>query len=377
MLKSVVLLFACFILFNHTHAQLGGLIKKAKDKATEAKPEKTTKTEEPAPATPPAGNGQPVKTETAPPPPAAKKEPAPPAERRLMWPEGNVNRVSSDAPSSPLHDKYVRKLVFSAQQLTPENTKEPMFKTSFNIDEPIYARVYLATAVQNYILYSGNGTGTNEWDNREGECSLKYTVDDKDTVYVLKNYRRKGDTRSWITWQYFISARGENAEFNEERFVKHMNSLSDGEHTLHFKLWAGGVGDRWSIEPIATGDIKLNKLPGKKMSLGRGWSLYKAAMTNPAIEKEMIEVMKQKAARDGWKETFSKVKIIDKDWYVAKSEYTGLVLYRTINALLYAKWPDGHCTVQEFNFKQEWNGNAWSKILEFNGVGDQTVIDCE
>lgn len=377
MFRQIALLIGCLILLSSTRAQLGGLIKKAKDKTAEVKTDKNTKTETPPPAEPQPGGAAPAKTDQPAAQPAAKKDPPPAEEKLLQWPAGNPNRIQSDAPASPLHEKYTGKLVFSAQQLTPENTKEALFKNSFSIDEPIYARVYIATAVQNYILYSGNGTGTTRWGNNEGECSLKYTVDDKDTVYVLKNYTRRDNTRSWITWQYFISARGENAEFNTDRFVRHMNSLADGEHTIHFKLWAGGVIDRWSMEPIATGDMKLIKQPGKKMSLGRGWGLYKAAMTNPALEKEMVEVMKQKAQHDGWKETFSKAKIIDKDWYVAKSEYTGIVLYRTINALVYAKWPDGHCTIQEFNFKQDWNGSAWSKVLQFNGIGDQTVIDCD
>lgn len=367
-------LLALFLSVN-ADAQLGGLIKKAKDKVTEPKQEKTTPAD-----TPPQGGTtttqEPAKKENPPAQQPAKKEQAP-VERILLWPEGNVNRVSADPPGSPLHEKYMSKLVFSSQQLTPENTKEAVFKTTFNIEEPIYARVYLASAVMNYVLYSGKGTGENRWDNPDGECSLKYSVDSKDSLITLKNFRRKGDTRSWTTWQYFISARGENAEFNEDRFVTHMNSLSDGEHTIKFRLYAGGVIDRWSLEPIATAEIKLIKQPGKKMSLGRGWSLFKAGMSNPAVEKEMVEVMKNKASRDGWKETFSKAKIIDKDWYVARSEYTGIILYRTINAWVYAKWPDGHCTVQEFNFKQDWNGNAWSKVLEFNGVGNQTVIDCD
>jgi hypothetical protein len=375
MLKRSATIITCFLILGSSRAQLGGLIKKAKDKTAEVKPDKSTKPETPPAGDTPSGSGQPAKTESNPATPA--KTTPPPQQRNLQWPEGNINRVASDAPSSPLYEKYAGKLVFSSQQLTPENTKEPLFKNSFTIDEPIYARVYIPGAVKNYVLYSGNGTGSTPWDNPDGECSMKYTVDDKDTVYTLRNYRRKDDTRGWISWQYFINARGENAEFNSERFIQHMNTLADGEHTIHFKLWAGGVTDRWSMEPIATGDMKLNKVPGKKMNLGRGWGLYKAAMSNPALEKEMVEVMKQKAARDGWKETFSKAKIIDKDWYVAKSEYTGIVLYRTINALVYAKWPDGHCTVQEFNFKQDWNGGAWSKVLLFNGVGDQTVIDCD
>ncbi|HEY1040914.1 MAG TPA: hypothetical protein VGF30_15980, partial [Bacteroidia bacterium] len=64
-------------------------------------------------------------------------------------------------------------------------------------------------------------------------------------------------------------------------------------------------------------------------------------------------------------------------WYIEKNTYTGEKLYRTINAVLYAKWPDGHCTVQEFTFKQAWTGTAFSNATEYFGTGNQEKIDCE
>ena len=376
MCKLTLTLLAFLFITTSAEAQLGGLIKKAKDKTTETKQEKPPPAQTPASGNTQTSSGTTTKTETTPAQQAVKKEEAPPAERKVLWPEGSVYWVKPDAPT-PLHEKYVGQIVFSSQQLTPENTKESMFKTSFNIDEPIYGRVYIATSVKNYVLYSGMGTGETGWENNDGECSLQYTVDNDPKVYVLKNYRRQGDSKSWITWQYFICARGEDAEFNQADFIARMNALSDGEHTIKFKLWGGGIAGRSSISPIATAELKINKLPGKKMSLGRGWSMFKAGMTNPALEKQMVEVMKEKASNDGWKETFSKARIIDKDWYTVRNEYTGIITGRTINAVVYAKWPDGHCTAQEFNFYQEWNGSAWSKVLQFNGVGNQTVIDCD
>lgn len=378
MIRYIISILTCLCILSNVDAQLGGLVKKVKDKTTETRPSGSGKTESPAPANSPstASTSQEIKPDTTAKSPASKKELPPPAERKVLWPEGSVYWVKPDAPT-PLHEKYVGQIVFSSQQLTPENTKESMFKTSFNIDEPIYGRVYIPTSVKNYVVYGDNGQGSNGWENNYGDCSLQYTVDNDTKVNVLKNYSRDRDTKSWITWQYFISARGENAEFNQASFINHMNSLSDGEHTIKFKLWAGGIAGRSSISPIATAEIRINKLPGKKMSLGRGWSFYKPAMSNPALEKQMVDVMKEKASRDGWKETFMKARIMDKDWYTVRNEYTGIITARTINAIVYAKWPDGHCTIQEFGFIQQWNGNTWSKVLEFNGVGNQTEIDCD
>ena len=378
MCKLPLTLLAFLLLSAHSEAQLGGLIKKAKDKTTEPKQEKTTPAETPPPAntSTQTSSGQTTTPKSTPGQQAVKKEEAPPQERKVLWPENGPYWVKPDAPT-PLHEKYVGQIVFSNQQLTPENTKESMFKNSFNIDEPIYGRVYIATSVKNYVVYGDNGAGQNGWENNDGECSLQYTVDSDPKVYVLRNYRRQGDTKSWITWQYFICARGENAEFNQADFINRMNSLPDGEHIIKFKLWGGGIAGRSSISPIATAELKINKLPGKKMSLGRNWATYKSGMSNPALEKQMVEVMKEKASREGWKETFSKAKIIDKDWYTIRNEYTGIITGRSINAIVYAKWPDGHCTIQEFNFLQDWNGSAWSKVLQFNGIGDQTTIDCD
>ncbi|MBL7732808.1 MAG: hypothetical protein JNM88_16650 [Chitinophagaceae bacterium] len=371
MIKAVVSSLLIISISFSANAQLGGLIKKAKDKTTEPKQEKTT----PPPSNTQTTPAQQPAQQSGATQPAAKTIP-PPEERKELWPEGHINYVKPDAPT-PLHSKYVGKLVFSNQVLTPETTKETLFKNSFSIDEPIYGRVYIATAVKNYVLYSDMGAGSNGWDNNDGECSLQYTIDNDTKVHVLRNYRRKGDTKSWITWQYFFAARGEDAAYNQDDFIGKMNALPDGEHIIHFKLWAGGIAGRSSISPIATADLTINKQPGKKMILGRTWNSYKATMSNPALEKQMVDVMKEKASRDGWKETFSKAKIIDKDWYTVRNEYTGIVTARTINAVVYAKWPDGHCTVQEFNFIQQHNGSGWSKVLEFNGVGDQTAIDCD
>jgi hypothetical protein len=373
MKKILTLCLLAVITAGTASAQLGGLLKKAKDKVSSSGSKKEA--EKPAEVAPVKETT--VVKET----PAEAAKPAPaevkaPVERIELWPEGNINRVKPSGEKLTMHGKYVGKLVFSAQKLTPESTKESLFKTNFNIDEAIYARVFIDEPIKNYITYSDNNT--TQFSNGYGDCTLEYTIDgNKENVYILKRYSRKDDTQGWITWQYFICARGEDAEFNSEDFIKNMNALADGQHTITMELWAGGGSGRRGIKPIATGEIKLNKAPGKKMSLGRNWASYKAGMVNEALTKEFVELMKARAAKDGWKETFTKAKIMDKDWYVKKNDYTGEKLYRVITAWVYAKWPDGHCTVQEFSFSQDWNGTAFSKNTEQSGIGNQTTIDCD
>ncbi len=60
-----------------------------------------------------------------------------------------------------------------------------------------------------------------------------------------------------------------------------------------------------------------------------------------------------------------------------RNELTGTITGRIIYAYCQASWPDGHCTVQTFTFKQDYNGSTYSKVLNVTDVGEQRDVDCE
>ena len=42
------------------------------------------------------------------------------------------------------------------------------------------------------------------------------------------------------------------------------------------------------------------------------------------------------------------------------------------------KWPDGHCTAQEVAVSQQYTGTGtFSKVVAYDGIGNQDKIDCE
>ncbi|MBL7726797.1 MAG: hypothetical protein JNM68_03880, partial [Dinghuibacter sp.] len=140
--------------------------------------------------------------------------------------------------------------------------------------------------------------------------------------------------------------------------------------------WGGRDRIAYTSKPIAAGTFTLVKKGNNKLGSGRTWAGFESKMKNAELEKQMVETMNAKAAKDGWKEQFSKAKITTSEWNIVKNEYTGEKLYRTIEGVVYAKWPDGHCTAQDFSFIQYWKGTAFSKTLELGGIGNQTTLDC-
>lgn len=68
-----------------------------------------------------------------------------------------VFEIEGKKPSNPsklsMQDKYVGKIVFSNQRLKLDNTSEDLFKSSFNLGDQIYARVFTSNSVENYMLY--------------------------------------------------------------------------------------------------------------------------------------------------------------------------------------------------------------------------------
>jgi hypothetical protein len=89
--------------------------------------------------------------------------------------------------------------------------------------------------------------------------------------------------------------------------------------------------------------------------------LPKAAMINPELEAKIVKAINQHAKKRGWKEIFYRTIITSEEWSVLRDFNTGGVSGRIIDAVVIAKWPDGHCTFREFKIKQEYDGKSYSK----------------
>ncbi len=102
-----------------------------------------------------------------------------------------------------------------------------------------------------------------------------------------------------------------------------------------------------------------------------------AAMADPKLEAKILTAAQSHAKSKGWNEQFSKVKIQSNDWIIKRNEITGIILARTVDAWVYATWPDGHCTYQVFGFTQNYDGVKYQENATFlESVGAQSKAVC-
>ncbi|MBL7702598.1 MAG: hypothetical protein JNM14_10120 [Ferruginibacter sp.] len=351
---------SCFALalWLNSYAQLGGLKNKVKSATT--------------PETPAA-----TKPEAVAEKPAAASVQTPAQGGIMIWPEGSGKLSASEPYLTPLHQKYVGKIVFADAKLPKESATESMLKNSFTLNESIYGRVFAQTAVKNYAIYKNGDPSRAPQQNDKSEYYIKMLIDGAEQKFLFNRDDNSGKYEAWNTWALFVSAKGDDAKQNRAFVIEALNKLAPGKHNIKLQLFGGDNTGDHTISPIAEGEFTLDVIAGQVMKIGRNWASFKAEMSNPALEKQVVEAIAAHGNRQKWKETFSKAKILDKDWYVTRAEFTGLILYRTINVVVYAKWPDGHCTAQEFSVVQQYNNGAFSKTTEYNAIGTQYQIDCD
>lgn len=368
-MKFRFILAACLASFLPvcSYAQLGALKNKVKAATT---------TEPAAPKPEPAAAA--TKAEPVAEKPAVNATTAAATQEGIfIWQESSGKLSPSDAYFIPIHQKYAGKIVFSNQKLAKENTTEAMLKNSFTLADAIYGRVFAQTAVKNYAIYrNGDPSGTPR-KNDKSEYYIKMLIDGKEPKFLMNRDDNGGKYEAWNTWNVYVAAKGDDAKENRSFVIEALNKLSPGKHTIKLELYGGDRDIEHTIRPIAEGEFTLDVVAGQAMKIGKNWASFKAEMTNPALEKQIVDAVNSYARNQRWSETFIKAKITDKEWYVTKAEFTGIPLYRTINAVVYATWPDGHCTAQEFSVIQQYNNGAFSKVTEYNAVGNQYRIDCD
>lgn len=374
-MKLIVLCLAGCITCGQSQAQ--GILGKIKKEAKEAtkkdgKEETKTTTTTSNPAETNTGSG------TSASQPQTKTAAAEGFTPVFELPETDSRRVTADAYFFPKQAEYAGKIVFSDKKLARETMTESMFRTSFNIDEPIYGRVFLKTAVKNYAFYYGTPKKGREEVNYRGNYHIRVYIDNVlQTNFVSESHANDGRNEGMNTWQTFISARGEDAKGNSITLIETINKLPEGTHAIKLEVYGGDwTGSGRTVNPLASGEFTVNKTAGKTMKQGLTWSVFKEGMVNPQLTKEALEVANNEAVRQSWKETYSKAKIKDKEWFIEKNRY-GITVSRVINVYLYGKRPDGTCVMQEFTFFQRYGEGSFSKVLEYNAYSSAVKLDCD
>jgi ankyrin repeat protein len=258
-----------------------------------------------------------------------------------------------------VHKKFMNRIVFSSASIPAEKANSSSFSTNFEASKNIFARIYLGS------LYSELFYGTKNAFPAiyESEMSIWAQINGDTEKFNLDNFK-VGGKQDAATYDLKVNTREFRASFHEF-FIR----LKTGENKV--TIWA-----TVDNETAAKEELTLSKKPGDFFKVGKSFADFKAGMKNPSLEASFLKTMQTMATNSEWKENFKQVKIASTDWTIIHHDISGRILGRYITAYCYAQWPDGHCTVQAFSLKQEYNGSTYSNTLKSYSNGSQEVVDC-
>jgi hypothetical protein len=294
---------------------------------------------------------------------------------RLYVPaDGQLLYTETEAPASELHKSNLDKIVFAKARVNKDGDASQL-STVFKPGDPIYGRAFMRSSLLNYKVYmtemSEEGTKC-----MNGMFEVNYYVDGKLGGVLMMN-SMTGELESKSSFTIITVGTGEDAEMNNEDFIKVLNDLPAGNHAIKLVVWAI-QGQFISVDPVAIGEFTFAKGAGdSKMGLGRNFSSVKDEQPdNAALKAKVLKKMNDHAKANAWKETFTEIKILDEDWTTMRNEVTSVIVGRTIDIAAKATWPDGHCTYQEFSMYSDYDGANYSNAVKVYGTGEQTKIDC-
>lgn len=280
--------------------------------------------------------------------------------------------------TSPTHEKYVRKLVFSSNPFKDGVENESEFKNEFTSNDNIYIRAYMPHSVMNHPVFAYQKGGENPKKNIYGEYYYKVTIDG--APLLSEKYEFGKDQVSLEQEELTVlSSAFLPAPATIERdhhLLDALNNLALGDHVIKLEMHtsSGGYNSR---EPLCKGEFIYKKTGNEEISVGKSWSQFNVGMQDANLEAQMLEMMKKFAQNEGWNAEIGGVKIEDRDWNIERNEITGIILDRWVAVNVYIKYNNGVCQVRRFIFQQNHNGSGFSNNLSHNGGGKFEKIDCD
>lgn len=135
-----------------------------------------------------------------------------------------------------------------------------------------------------------------------------------------------------------------------------------------FQIWAGTYSEGGS----ASGRLQITEASTAEAA---GLSeIPRPAQRNGNLERQIFGAIRAAAAQN-WTETPVFAFLSSDSWRYRRSP-TGRVTGRYRGAWIGATWPDGHCTVQEFDFIQQGTGRRFSGPFRTFTTGSQLNVEC-
>lgn len=295
------------------------------------------------------------------------------ADKKAAKARANAPDKPTDGITSPMHEKYMSKVVFCLTEdgLLKGQENEAKFANKFTLGEPLVFRVYMNNSLSNYLK-------TQKFHETHGRYWIQFTLDD---IHVFKEWVdnrmfNEDEKAKWTTWKGALkSPDGDNyigiMQFNT--FVRENEAkLTPGDHKLKIEILPyQDYPEPFTGPVVASGEITMTVKGSVVDKNDVRACLPKAVMTDKALEAKILAAFKAQ----GWKETPKEVRITSK-WTIVRNQYSGVILSRFVEAYVGSS-RDGKCIKQSFNFYQDHDGSGYQDDVYLKGIGDQRDIPCQ
>lgn len=308
-----------------------------------------------------------------------------------LWAQkSKFKHVPDQGISSPTHERYLGKIMFSNERISKDNPDESKFKERFKADEPLYGRYYYAKSAANTPVYQYYDLKKRK---SQGPCreNCRYALsifrEGSDGVFTARCGELLGEETEWTTWQLSINPVADDPEQVEKFWVNTLNELPPGEYNFRAELWFGesacsfnpkdNNGYAYVSDPIAVGNFTIVKEPGMKVKFNRTFeSNFEPVMTEPELESKMLSEAQRYGKEIGWDVEFSQISITE-SWEYERNTY-GVLLSRTCHTYVYGAHPETGCAGYPFLFKQEaLNDGSFGPLnISYEAYYGKSGIDC-
>ncbi len=270
----------------------------------------------------------------------------------------NIVSAQDQGMTGKTHSANVGKILWSKERIQKDSQDQMKFETSFNANDSLYGRVFLAKSLARLGAEDNGG----KCKNSDGAYRVKMVIDGESKGVINEQHV---ESPTWTTFQIGLNLRaGDTGDRQNigvpEKWRAAVQALPDKSHKVKMEIWGGPQNCELKY---AEGEFVLNKAGGSMASLG---TLPEAKMVNAALEQEMIAAVKGQ----GWtNEGPTKVVIIEPEWRLIRDVFNN-VTDREINThTLLKSTKDGSCRANDISFRQPHFGNNKFGNTQFYGLG--------
>ncbi len=292
--------------------------------------------------------------------------------RKLM---AAVQKQMGGALTGEYHQMHLNQMVFSSKPFKPGEESSADIRSSFKSGETVYATIYLGRKVREATeSYAQQPIQVRIDNNLRGMGNIWVTTPMQENTY-LQFALIPG--QEWLDANYKPYL--DNKEIFYSDFLGNLSKELPISHEIKVKFEFRGyraekINAAFTYD-MSDGAESLSTLANNLKNQGlNSVKVPPAGMSNPALEREMLAICKQRFPNDTWK----KVVIASKDWKTITNNLTGAILSRELTAAITYKAFDGKCGYEYVTFAQEYTGaGKYSSTLRFSASGGGSHMSCD